>query len=325
MVSKKTKEVSAMKEMQKTRIIHKKSVNSVMNERKLLAMMKHPFIVNMQIAFQDKDNLYLVMDLMPGGDLRYHLGRMKRFNEEQTRFFISCLFCALEYLHVHNIIHRDIKPENLVLDARGYVRLTDFGISRVWQMENSQETSGTPGYMAPEVICRHNHTIAADYFAIGVLVHELMIGRRPYIGKSRKEVRDAILAKQVQLKREDMPSGWSIESLDFVNKLLQRKPQHRLGYGGPQEVKGHAWLKDVDWTRILQKSITAPYLPKGEENFDFRHVNNDWNDEPQQVDLFDPAIQEQFAGYFYDSKVRKRYARTSISEFKRHSDDNYTA
>lgn len=125
-----------MKEMSKSLIITKKSVNSVINERNLLCSLKHPFIVNMFYAFQDRDNLYLVMDFMSGGDLRFHIGKQRRFNEEQTRFFVACIFMGLEYLHKNNIIHRDIKPENLVLDSDGYVRVTDLGIARHWKPDN---------------------------------------------------------------------------------------------------------------------------------------------------------------------------------------------
>lgn len=99
------------------------------------------------------------------------------------------------------MIHRDIKPENLVLDGRGYLRITDFGISRTKQGDNSSESSGTPGYMAPEVMCRQNHSYEVDYFALGVIAHEFMMGRRPYTGRSRREIRESILAKQVTLRR----------------------------------------------------------------------------------------------------------------------------
>ena len=102
---------------------------------------------------------------------------------------------CLEYLHQKSILHRDIKPENLVFDVDGYLKITDLGIARVWNPDNSKDTSGTPGYMAPEVMCKNNHGIAADYFAIGVIAWECMNGRRPYQGKSRREIRDAILAK----------------------------------------------------------------------------------------------------------------------------------
>lgn len=102
--------------MLKTKIIDKKSVDSVMNEVYLLSRVRHPFLVNMAYAFQDRENLYLVMDYLNGGDLRYHIGKCRRFTELQCKFFIACIIVSLSYLHAHNIIHRDIKPENIVLD-----------------------------------------------------------------------------------------------------------------------------------------------------------------------------------------------------------------
>ena len=148
----KTGKFYAMKEMSKNRVITKRSVNSVMNEQKLLSSLRHPFLVNMRYAFQNSDTLYLVMDLMKGGDLRFHIGSKRRFSEEEIKFIVACVMVALEFLHTNSIIHRDIKPENLVLDEKGYVRITDLGIARVWNPDNSSETSGTPGYMAPEVM-----------------------------------------------------------------------------------------------------------------------------------------------------------------------------
>jgi len=210
-----------MKEMLKARVMHKKSIQSVMNELKLLSMINSKFIVNAHYAFQDSENLYLVMDLLLDGDLRFHLARQRKFSQQQTRFFCACLIHALETVHGHNIIHRDIKPENLVFDESGYLKLTDFGIAREWvpNTDNSNETSGTPGYMAPEVMCKNNHDIAADYFAVGVIAWECMFGRRPYQGKTRKEIRDAILAKQAQIKKNEVPDGWSLEAADFINKV----------------------------------------------------------------------------------------------------------
>lgn len=171
--------------MSKAKIIDKKSERSIKYERDLLQKIKHPYIINMHFAFQDYENLYLALDLLNGGDLRYQVCKYKRFTEEQTsiifmfkilEFFIACLVLGLEYLHNNNIIHRDIKPENLVLDDRGYVHITDFGIAKLFQKENAIDTSGTPGYMSPEVMCGQNHTVAVDYFAVGVIGYEFMNG-----------------------------------------------------------------------------------------------------------------------------------------------------
>ena len=198
---------------------------------------------------------------MSGGDLRYHLGRQRRFSEETTKFFAACLVSGLEYLHVNGVLHRDIKPENLVLDSKGYLRITDFGVAKMWQANNETDTSGTPGYMAPEVMCRQKHGIGVDYYAMGVMIYEFMMGKRPYLGKTRKEIRDAILAKQVQLKKDDIPQGWSLEAADLVNKLIQRKPTNRLGFNGPNEIKNHVWFRGFDWQELYNKQIPAPFVP----------------------------------------------------------------
>jgi len=316
---KKSKLLYAMKEMSKSRVISKRSVNSVMNERKLLTTLKHPFIVNMAFAFQDRENIYLVMDLLTGGDLRYHISRNKRFTEDQTRFFIACMILGLDYIHKNGVIHRDIKPENLVFDQYGYVRITDFGIARLWTPENSQDTSGTPGYMAPEVMCRQNHGVAVDYFAVGVIAFECMYGRRPYVGKSRKEIRDHILSRQVQIKKQEIPPGWSINAADFINKLLQRKALNRLGCNGPDEVKAHPWIRDYPWNELLDKSMKSPFLPSHkDDNFDFKSTNEGWKDENSEMMrqnsllLRRNSIQSMFNGYYYDASIINNSSSTII-------------
>jgi len=133
---KKSETLYAMKEMLKSRVIGKRSVTSVMNERLLLSTLEHDFIVNMQFAFQDREQLYMVLDLLDGGDLRYHLSNKKKFSEKQTKFMIANLIISLEYIHDNGVIHRDLKPENIVLDKNGYLRITDFGIARVYSSDN---------------------------------------------------------------------------------------------------------------------------------------------------------------------------------------------
>ena len=223
----------------------------------------------MHYAFQDRDNLYLVMDLLNGGDLRYHISRYRKFSEEQTRFFIANIIYAIEYIHSNNVIHRDIKPENLVLDENGYVRITDFGIAKENMPDNSSETSGTPGYMAPEVMKGRNHSFPVDFFAIGVIGYEFMIGSRPYCGKNRKEIKEQMLSKAVIINEDILPSGWSKESADFINKLLERKDNKRLGYKeGAKELMKHHWLKYYPWDELKNKSLLAPFIPDPNDNFD---------------------------------------------------------
>ena len=270
--SKKTKTIYALKEMSKLKIIDKKSEKSINSEREFLSKLNHPFIVNMHYAFQDKQNLYLVMDILNGGDLRYHISRYHKFSEEQTRFFIANIIYSLQYIHSNNVIHRDIKPENLVLDEKGYVRITDFGIAKENMPDNSSETSGTPGYMAPEVMKAKNHSFAVDFFAVGVIGYEFMLGKRPYYGKNRKEIKEQMLSKQALITEETIVHGWSSESMDFINLLLQRKVEKRLGSKGgskgADELMKHLWLKYYPWNELKNKTLSAPFIPEPKDNFD---------------------------------------------------------
>ena len=256
--------------MSKVKIIDRRSEKSIKCEREFLSKLRHPFIVNMNCAFQDFENLYLVMDLLTGGDLRYHICRIRNFTEEETKFFISCLLLGLEYIHNNNIIHRDIKPENLVSDENGYIRITDFGVAKLNKEDNSSETSGTPGYMAPEVLMGQNHSFTVDFFAIGVMGYEFMIGTRPYNGKDRKEIKHMILKKQAKIDPNN--TEWSEESVDFINRCLKRKESRRLGYNsGIKELKNHKWFEGYDWESLYNKTMLAPFVPKKEGNFDKKY------------------------------------------------------
>ena len=256
--------------MSKVKIVDRRSEKSIKCEREFLSKLRHPFIVNMNCAFQDYENLYLVMDLLTGGDLRYHICRIRKFTEEETKFFISCLLLGLEYIHNNNIIHRDIKPENLVSDENGYIRITDFGVAKINKEDNSSETSGTPGYMAPEVLMEKNHSFAADFFAIGVMGYEFMTGTRPYNGQNRKEIKHMVLKKQAIIDPNE--TDWSKESVDFINRCLKRKDYRRLGYNhGIKELKNHKWFEGFDWEGLYNKTILAPFVPKKEGNYDRKY------------------------------------------------------
>ena len=273
---KKNNELFALKEMSKAKVIDRRSEISIMSERNLLSKLHHSFIVNMYFAFQDFYNLYLVMDLLTGGDLRFHIAHKKVFTEDQTKFFIANMLLALDYIHSQNIIHRDIKPENLVLEKNGYLRITDFGVAKINEKDNSSETSGTPGYMAPEVILVQNHGPPSDFFALGVIGYEFMLGYRPYLGRGRKEIKNLIISKQAKISREELPDDWSENSRDFINLLLQRKPKKRLGYNGVNEIKEHPWMKDIDFDLLYNKKIEAPFIPPiDKENFDKKYCEGE--------------------------------------------------
>ena len=200
------------------------------------------------------------------------LSKEKKFSAEVSKFFLACTILGLEYIHYNNILHRDIKPDNLVLDKNGYVKITDFGISREIGKLQKDESSGTPGYMAPEVMKARHHSFAVDFFAVGVIGYEFMLGKRPYYGKNRKEIKEQMLAKQALITEDILPHEWSSESMDFINSLLQRKESKRLGYNGgargSEELMKHLWLRYYPWHDLKNKTLLAPFIPDPKDNFD---------------------------------------------------------
>ena len=270
--------------MSKAKIIDKKSVDSILGEKNLLSQLHHSFIVNMIYSFQDHDYLYLVMDLLPGGNLRYHLCVKRRFNEKQNKFLIGCILVGLEYIHGEKILHRDIKPENLVFDSNGYLRITDFGIAKKYVVNNRKDTSGTVGYLAPEILCNQNHTYSIDYYAVGIIAFELAYGHRPYIGRSKHEVKQLILTQQAHIDYDELPNGYQDEAADFINQLIQRKPKNRLGKDSIYELINHPWLEGFDWEELKKKKMKASYIPKEGDNFDKKYClqNNKMGTETQE-------------------------------------------
>ena len=267
----------ALKEMFKVKIIDKKSEKNVIGERDLLSKLKHPFIINIICAFQDYENLYLLLDYLSGGDLRYHFNLTNKFNENDIKFFISNIILSLEYIHSNDIIHRDLKPENLVFDNKGYLCLTDFGIAKVSKNKSISDTSGTPGYMAPEAIHGKNQSFSVDFFAVGVIGYELLIGHRPYRGKNRKEIKKLmdLKEKEILIEEDDNKNNlYSNDCVNFFNSCLKKEVEKRLGFNnGIKELKSHIWFKNFDWRKLYNKEIKPNFLPKDEKNFDQKYCN----------------------------------------------------
>ena len=273
--------IFAMKEMSKAKVLLKKSVKSVANERKFLEMFKYNLLCNMYYAFQDSETLYIIMDYLSGGDLRYRICRRDSFTEKETKFIAACITLSLNYIHEKNVIHRDVKPENLVFGADGYLHLTDFGIAMEYHKNGPGvvSASGTPGYMAPEAIINKPHNFSVDDFALGVIVYELMMGERPYQGQNRKEIKEQMFTLEIKLDNDDLPGDWEDSNIvDFINKLLKRKKTKRLGSKGCYEIKNHPWFKDIQWEQIENCTFISPFAFDSEDNFDNSYVKQQDND-----------------------------------------------
>ena len=279
-----------MKEISKVKAYLNKSLPSALLEKYILSNLHHPLLANLNFSFQDKEYLYLVLDYLPGGDLRFYLNKGLIFSENQIKFFMANIILSLNYIHSMNIIHRDIKPENLVFDAKGYLHLTDFGISRkIKSGKYIIDKSGTPGYLAPEVLIKKPQNFSTDFFSVGIICYEIILGKKPFRGKNKKEIAEKILYKNIKIKPEYLPNGFSPYLSDFINRLLKRNQIERLGYKNIEEIKNHKWLQGLDWDSIENKRLTydnIPFIPLIGDNFDLNFVNKKENINLQQYNEY---------------------------------------
>lgn len=246
----------AMKVLRKTKITVLHQVEHVKAERYILARVHHPFIVDLFATFQDGLNIYMLMSYVPGGELFTHLRRAQRFTPDVTRFYLSTIVLALRYLHSYNIVYRDLKPENLLLDSRGYLRLTDFGFAKIVD-DRTWTLCGTPEYLAPEVIQSDGHGKAADWWACGVLCYEMLVGYPPFFDETPYGIYEKILVGDVY-----WPRTLDRLSKDLIRGFLNPDRSKRLGNvnNGVQDVLQHAWFRGVDWEALERREINVSSL-----------------------------------------------------------------
>lgn len=208
-----TKELFAMKVLQKEKILSQHLIKYALTERNVLTYLDHPFIVSLKYAFQTPERLFLILDYCPGGDLGHHLAQEKRFTEYRARLYLCEIILALEELHKRNIIFRDLKPDNIVIDNEGHALLTDFGLSKEHIKDNNQARSfcGSLAYLAPEVIRRQGHGKAVDWYLLGVVFYEMIIGKPPYFSMDKKE-----LIQNIQKGKLKIPASLSSEAKELI-------------------------------------------------------------------------------------------------------------
>ena len=349
-INQKYKQEFAMKTFLKSKLIDKKCVKRIIKERNLMAKINHPFIVNMHFSFQDNHYLYMILDLMKGGDLRYYIKLSEKskkiFTEKEANFIVANLILSLEYIHKNNIIHCDIKPDNILLNKQGYFFLTDFGIAmnksdkENHNISNNNITSyennylaGSLGYMPPEIMFEESINFCADYFSLGVVCYELMMGKLPYISKSFEGMKKLIMANQVQIKKFNIPENWSETCADFINKLIQRKQVKRLGYNGIDEIKNHPWLKDINWKDIYLHKIKSPFVPElSKKIFNNLYFNNKRKEneetkvtlERYQIIELNKDYNNKFDEFYYFNKYSMKYNNKKncfINPHKKYEED----
>ncbi|KAK5578213.1 hypothetical protein RB653_003166 [Dictyostelium firmibasis] len=296
-----TQKVYALKVIKKNHIIARKSVVNTLAEKDILKKISHPFIVNLHYAFQNEKKLYLVMDFINGGQLFYHLQKEAIFSEDQVRFYMAELILALEHLHASDIVHRDLKPENILLDSQGHCILTDFGLAKLEVKTNNETFSfaGTLEYMAPELIQHSTCGKAVDWWSIGILMYDMMIGKPPFEHKNR-----ALMQEKIISEKPKFPKFVSSSARSLINGLLTKDPTRRLGTKGAIEIKQHPFFKSIQWRKIENKEITPPFIPstKGVDdisNFDHASLKAHQRDSFSTSPTLSSSQQAYFDGFSF--------------------------
>ena len=302
--------IYAMKTIEKNIVIEESIINGLLAEKEILSSVDSPFIAKLNWAFSTKTKLHFVLDFYPGGDLFYHLRNMPNFSEEQTKFYFAEILVGLEVLHNKKIAYRDLKPENIVIDIDGHVRITDFGLSKMNMTENSMSFCGSPEYMSPEVLAGGGHSALVDFYCLGALIYEMLLGAPPFYDKNRNKMFNKILSDKLTF-----PKKLSKNCKSLIKGLLEKDPNKRLGFNGIKEIINHPWCLDIQWEKIKHKEIEPPLVPNlRKSNFDKEFTNSKvpkdyFSDEEFECD-------PQFTDFDYNLEVKND--AISKNYFKRH-------
>lgn len=248
----------AMKILEIADVIRLKQVDHVKNEKSLLVQVQHPFIIELLWTHHDSSCLYMLFEYYCGGELFTYLRNAGRFSTSTATLYAAEIVLALDYLHKLCIVYRDLKPENLLLDRDGHVKLTDFGFAKKLH-DKTWTLCGTPEYLAPEIIQSKGHNKAVDWWALGILIYEMLAGFPPFFDDNPFAIYEKILAGKI-----DWPKHIDPIAKDLIKKLLVPDRAKRLGNmkHGADDVKRHRWFKNIIWEDVYYKKVQAPITPK---------------------------------------------------------------
>ncbi|XP_015595455.1 cGMP-dependent protein kinase 1 [Cephus cinctus] len=260
----------ALKKLKKKVMVDQQQQEHVLNEKHIMQACDSPFICKLYQTYKDHKYVYFLMEVCLGGDVWTTLQRRRYFDDHTAQFMVGCVVEALDHLHSLNIVYRDLKPENLMLDTRGYLKLVDFGFSKKIGPDKTWTFAGTPEYVAPEIILNKGHDRAVDYWALGILTHELLVGKPPFRGPDHMTTYNKIL-KGIDMV--GIPSIVNKNANNLIKKLLRLSPSERLGYqkNGIQDIRDHKWFLDFNWQALQRLSLPAPIVPTIRSHVDTRN------------------------------------------------------
>ncbi|KAG7242379.1 hypothetical protein INR49_023508 [Caranx melampygus] len=307
---KKTGTMYAIKALKKGDIIARDEVESLMCEKRIFEivnMSHHPFLVNLFACFQTPEHVCFVMEYTAGGDLMMHI-HTDVFTEPRAVFYAACVVLGLQFLHDHKIVYRDLKLDNLLLDTDGYVKIADFGLCKEGMGFGDRTSTfcGTPEFLAPEVLTDTSYTRAVDWWGLGVLIYEMLVGESPFPGDDEEEVFDSIVNDEVRY-----PRFLSTEAIGIMRRLLRRNPERRLGSGekDAEEVKKQPFFRNVDWEALLQRKVPPPFVPSIGGKEDVSNFDEEFTTEaptltpPREPRVLSRKDQDSFRDFDYVSDL----------------------
>jgi serine/threonine protein kinase len=267
-----TGDIYAIKVIPKAGVRQKNEVRRVLAEKDILLNVTSPFMIKFFYSIIGEHNLYLVMEYLPGGDLYSVLENVGSLPEEQAKIYAAQIVSALEFLRSSRVIHRDLKPDNILVDSTGRLKLTDFGLSFFGMVDRSigapgptfdDAFVGTPDYTSPEIVLSQSHTFTADYWALGALLFEFLVGQPPFHGDTPTETFQHIIRG---IYPESYLKDFTPELRDIIRRLLCQDPDARLGSKSIEEIKSNPWFSGIDWTRVNE--LDPPFIPQLAGDFD---------------------------------------------------------
>uniref|UniRef100_A0A672GPF0 Protein kinase C eta type n=1 Tax=Salarias fasciatus TaxID=181472 RepID=A0A672GPF0_SALFA len=299
-------EVFAVKVLKKDVILQDDDVDCTLTEKRILALArKHPYLTQLYCCFQTKDRLFFVMEYVNGGDLMFQIQRSRKFDEARSRFYAAEVTSALMFLHRHGVIYRDLKLDNILLDAEGHCKLADFGMCKEGILNGVTTTTfcGTPDYIAPEILQELDYGPSVDWWALGVLMYEMMAGQPPFEADNEDDLFESILHDDVLY-----PVWLSKEAVSILRAFMTKSPNKRLGcvvaQGLEEAIKLHPFFREIDWTLLEQRKIRPPFKPRIKTKRDVNNFDQDFTrEEPVLTPVEDSIIkqinQDEFKGFSY--------------------------
>ncbi|XP_062330460.1 protein kinase C epsilon type [Osmerus eperlanus] len=299
-------EVYAVKVLKKDVILQDDDVDCTLTEKRILALARrHPYLTQLHCCFQTRDRLFFVMEYVNGGDLMFQIQRSRKFDEPRSRFYAAEVTSALMFLHRNGVIYRDLKLDNILLDAEGHCKLADFGMCKEGIMDGVTTTTfcGTPDYIAPEILQELEYGASVDWWALGVLMYEMMAGQPPFEADNEDDLFESILHDDVLY-----PVWLSKEAVSILRAFMTKNPAKRLGcvvtQGYEEAIKAHPFFKEIDWVLLEQRRVKPPFKPRIKTKRDVNNFDQDFTKEepvltPTEEVIVRQINQEEFKDFSY--------------------------